>query len=54
VARPEIKTIAMSGYTDDEVMRRGIVAGDVPFIQKPFSQIELARVVRETLDSARG
>ena len=48
--RPDIKTICMSGYTDDEVIRRGIVAGDMPFIQKPFSQIDLARLVRETLD----
>jgi two-component system cell cycle sensor histidine kinase/response regulator CckA len=48
--RPDIKTISMSGYTDDEVVRRGIVAGDMPFIQKPFSQTDLARLVRETLD----
>jgi two-component system cell cycle sensor histidine kinase/response regulator CckA len=50
--RPDIKTISMSGYTDDEVVRRGIVAGDMPFIQKPFSQTDLARLVRETLDGS--
>jgi two-component system cell cycle sensor histidine kinase/response regulator CckA len=48
--RPGIKTIYMSGYTDDDVVRGGIVAGEMPFIQKPFSQADLGRVVRQTLD----
>jgi PAS domain S-box-containing protein len=48
--RIDIKTLCMSGYTDDEVVKRGIVAGEMPFIQKPFTQIDLARLVRQTLD----
>jgi CheY-like chemotaxis protein len=48
--RIDIKTLCMSGYTDDEVVKRGIVAGEMTFIQKPFTQIDLARLVRQTLD----
>jgi PAS domain S-box-containing protein len=51
IERPGIKTICMSGYTDNEVVRRGIVAGEMPFIQKPFAKTDLARIVRETLDA---
>ena len=49
--RPAIRAIYMSGYTDDEVVRRGIVAADVPFLQKPFALDDLSRLVREVLDS---
>ncbi|HEY0997690.1 MAG TPA: ATP-binding protein, partial [Gemmatimonadaceae bacterium] len=36
-SRPGTRVLYMSGYTDDEVMRRGIVAEDTRFLQKPFS-----------------
>ena len=48
--RPELKVVFMSGYTDDDVLRRGVVRSDVVFVQKPFDPAELARVVRQTLD----
>ena len=48
--RPELKVVFMSGYTDDEVLRRGVVLSDVVFVEKPFDPAELARVVRQTLD----
>lgn len=47
---PGIKTLFMSGYTDDSVFRHGIVTPNVPFLQKPFSPIDLAEKVREVLD----
>jgi CheY-like chemotaxis protein len=50
VQRPDLKVLFMSGYTDDEVVRRGIVSSAVPFIQKPFAPGGLAKSVRETLD----
>jgi PAS domain S-box-containing protein len=50
--RPEIRVLFMSGYTDDEVMRRGIVDRQAAFLQKPFTPDQLAAKVREVLESA--
>jgi two-component system, cell cycle sensor histidine kinase and response regulator CckA len=47
--RPELKTIHMSGYTDDAVLRHGIQELGASFLQKPFSLGTLARKVRDTL-----
>ncbi len=49
---PGIRTIFMSGYTEDEVIRRGIVTGSSLFLQKPFGPPDLTRSVREILDRA--
>jgi FixJ family two-component response regulator len=48
--RPESRLLYMSGYTDDAVVSHGVSAGDVPFLQKPFSASALNRKVREVLD----
>jgi len=53
-ARPEIRIIYMSGYTDDAVVLHGILAEDMAFLQKPFTAAELARRVREVLDQPAG
>jgi signal transduction histidine kinase len=50
-ARPGIRVLFMSGYTDDEVMRRGVIDGQTAFLQKPFTPDLLAHKVREVLDS---
>jgi two-component system cell cycle sensor histidine kinase/response regulator CckA len=47
---PAIRTIFMSGYTEDEVVRRGIVTGSNLFLQKPFGPPDLTRCVRQILD----
>jgi PAS domain S-box-containing protein len=49
-ARPWIRVLFMSGYTDDEVMRRGVIDGQTAFLQKPFTPDLLAHKVREVLD----
>jgi len=49
-ARPGIRVLFMSGYTDDEVMRRGVIDGQTAFLQKPFTPDLLALRVREVLD----
>lgn len=50
---PGIKILFMSGYTDDAVVRHGLLQGEVAFIQKPFTHAGLARKVRQTLDALR-
>jgi CheY-like chemotaxis protein len=50
--RPAIRVLFMSGYTDDEVMRRGVIDGATAFLQKPFTPDMLAHKVRTVLDVA--
>jgi PAS domain S-box-containing protein len=50
VLRPELPVLYMSGYTGDDVIRRGLLEPGVPFQQKPFTPEGLARKVRDMLD----
>jgi two-component system, cell cycle sensor histidine kinase and response regulator CckA len=50
-AQPGLRVLYMSGYTDDEVVRRGVEADRVHFLPKPFSPQVLTQRVREVLDS---
>ncbi len=47
--RPDLKTIYISGYTDEAVLRHGIQEFAASFMQKPFSLGALARQVRDRL-----
>ncbi|HEX6616743.1 MAG TPA: GAF domain-containing protein [Gemmatimonadales bacterium] len=49
--RPGLRVLFMSGYTDDDIIRRGLMRPGSPFIQKPFLPGALARKVREVLDA---
>jgi two-component system, cell cycle sensor histidine kinase and response regulator CckA len=48
---PDLKALYISGYTSDEVVRRGISQKDAAFIQKPFTPEQLMRKVREVLNA---
>jgi len=48
--RPGLRVLYMSGYTDDAVIRHGVLAEGMPYLQKPFTPRALASKVREILD----
>lgn len=50
---PKVQILFVSGYTDDAVVRHGVLSESANFLQKPFSPIALAVKVREVLE-ARG
>ena len=51
--RPGLKVMFMSGHTQDVLLKEGIQKG-VAFLQKPFTPIQFAQKIRETLDSGPG
>ncbi len=48
--RAELKLLFMSGYTEDAIVLRGVLAPQTAFIHKPFTADGLAAKVREVLD----
>jgi two-component system cell cycle sensor histidine kinase/response regulator CckA len=51
--RPDMKVLCMSGYTDDSIVRHGVLESGVAFIQKPITPTLLMTKVREVLDAGR-
>lgn len=49
--RPEMKVLYMSGYTDDAIVRHGLLDEQLEFIQKPFAADAFARKIRSVLDT---
>jgi signal transduction histidine kinase/CheY-like chemotaxis protein len=49
--RPETKVLYMSGYTDDSIIRHGVLDSDVAFIQKPLTPDALSRKLREVIEA---
>jgi two-component system cell cycle sensor histidine kinase/response regulator CckA len=48
--RPSLRVLYMSGYADETMVQRGWLAGDSPYLPKPFTAHELIQKVREVLD----
>ncbi|HLP76769.1 MAG TPA: ATP-binding protein, partial [Candidatus Paceibacterota bacterium] len=47
---PGLKTIVISGYVEDEDMRRTLATGNFAFMQKPFNVRTLGKKLRECLN----
>ncbi|HEY1206315.1 MAG: PAS domain S-box protein [Bryobacteraceae bacterium] len=50
-SRPGLKILYVTGYSGDVILQRGVEAGKVELLQKPFSREALGRRVRKVLDS---
>ncbi len=46
---PAIRALLISGYTDNVVLRHGILDGEYGFLEKPFSTDRLAAKIRDVL-----
>jgi len=49
--RPDMKVLCMSGYTDEAVLRHGMIESGLAFVQKPLTPDRLLSKVRTTLGS---
>jgi len=49
--RPALRVLYVSGYTDEAIVRHGLLARGLNYLQKPFTPAVLARKVREVLDA---
>jgi PAS domain S-box-containing protein len=52
-ATPELPVLFMSGYSDDEILQRGILPGGATLISKPITPQTLSVAVRDRLARAR-
>jgi FixJ family two-component response regulator len=53
--RPEMQVLYMSGYTNDAILRHGVLDPGTQFIQKPFTPAGLGQKVRVAIgDPSRG
>jgi response regulator RpfG family c-di-GMP phosphodiesterase len=49
--RPNMKVLCMSGYTDDSIVRHGVLEAHIAFLQKPITPETITRRIREVLDA---
>lgn len=51
-ARPGLRVLFMSGYTDDAIVQRGVLTAELAFVQKPLTVATLLTKIRQVLDQA--
>jgi two-component system cell cycle sensor histidine kinase/response regulator CckA len=54
IARPSLKVLFTSGYSDDIIAPRGILDPGVAYLSKPFRQDALLAKIREVLSEGAG
>jgi two-component system cell cycle sensor histidine kinase/response regulator CckA len=54
LTRPAMRVLCMSGYTDDSIVRHGVLAAEFAYLQKPITPDTLGRKVRDVLDLPLG
>jgi len=48
--RPQVRVLFMSGYSDNAIVRDGLLGESAAFLQKPFTPEELLRKLRHVID----
>jgi CheY-like chemotaxis protein len=48
--RPAVRVLYMSGYTDEAIVKTGVLEEGKPFLRKPFTPMQLATKIRDVLD----
>jgi DNA-binding response OmpR family regulator len=49
--RADLRVLFMSGYTDNAIVRNGLLEDSATFLQKPFTPEELLRKLRAVIGS---
>jgi CheY-like chemotaxis protein len=50
-SRPDLPVLYMSAYSRDEVLERGLIPADRPFVQKPFTAADLTGAVWREMEA---